>query len=256
MQKTGKFSDNHAERPNSDNVKRYAKRYQWLPDRPHRGFSCGGDVDAFGDESLYKPSLLGSAIISPCEVEAGALSPLTVTFTAGPAGVPEGTRVKLVIRGQSPLGRLPDFTLSCAATCELEQINMGFVVKKGCLNDGDVVRLDWPAFQWTPLAGRREFKVVFNYGAGRPEQRFPESLVVSILPKSCSYFNACLPCTHPEGQDIDVRVTARDEYDNRASYSGELQMETPQGSQKITLVDGIGSCRNTFLERKCYKDLR
>jgi mycothiol synthase len=77
------------ERPDSDSVSRvsrYAVRHKWHPQRPHRGYSCNGDVDAFGDESLYKPSQFGAASVKPENITAGAKSYLTLTFTAGICG--------------------------------------------------------------------------------------------------------------------------------------------------------------------------
>jgi len=228
-------------RHDNDQIERYSPRHQWLPNREHRGFSCNGDVDAFGDESLYKPSHLGFANAEPCEVEAGTHSPLTLTFTAGLVGIPEGATVTFAMRGQAPLGRLRGLTLSCSVACELEEKGQGFVVKKGQLTSGDSVILTWPAFQWTPLAGRREFKVIINYGNGRPEQRFPEPVVIQILSRAFSCLEATIPCTHRSGHEIDVRVTARDEYDNRVPLSCEVRLATPQGEQTLTLADGMGT---------------
>lgn len=231
------------ERPDSDRIERYAPRHKWLPDREHRGFSCDGDVDAFGDESLYRPSRLGSASAEPREVEAGTHSPLILTFTAGPAGIPEGATVTFAMRGQSPLGVLPDFPLPGSGACVLEAKHHGFVVKKGRLAEGDSVTLTWAAFPWTPLAGRREYKVIINYSSGEPEQRFPEPVVIRVRPRALSRLDAAVPCTHRGGHEIDVRVTARDEYDNRVLHSGGVRLATPHGEQTLTLVDGMGTCR-------------
>jgi mycothiol synthase len=231
------------ERPDSDRVERYAPRHTWLPNRPHRGFSCDGDMDAFGDESLYRPSRLGCATVTPGDVEAGARSALTITFIAGPAAVPENATVTFAMRGQSPLGRLPDFALSCSGSCDVEKQPCGFRVMKGTLAEGEQVTLAWPAFQWTPLAGRREFKVVVNYGDDRPEQRLPEPLVIRVGPKALSRLEATVPATHPAGSDIRVQLTARDEYDNRVPYAGQVAVDAGNGETLLRMVDGFGSCR-------------
>jgi len=233
-------------RPDSDRIERYTPRHKWLPQREHRGFSCDGDVDAFGDESLYRPSQLGSAAAEPSEVEAGAHSPLTLTFTAGPEGIPAGARVAFVMRGQSPLGKLPEFTLSGPERCALEPCARGFALGGEALAPGDQVTLAFPAFAWTPLSGRREFKVVVRYGDGQPEQRLPAPVAIRVQPRECSRLEAVLPPTHGAGQQVRLRVTARDEFDNRAPFTGSvhltgLHLSEPGGEQVLPLVDGIGT---------------
>ncbi len=229
------------ERPDSDRIERYAARHKWLPNRQHRGFSCDGDMDTFGDESLYRPSLLGCAKVAPSEVEAGALSPLVITFIAGPSAIPEDATVTFAMRGQNPLGRLPDFDLTCSGQCGLEKHRNGFRVKNGVLTEGQKVTLNWPSFQWTPLAGRHEFKVIVGYGDGRPEQRLPEPLVIRISPKALSHLEATIPSSHMIGSDIRVQVTARDEYDNRVPYTGKVSVDAGQGEVSLRIVDGFGS---------------
>jgi mycothiol synthase len=231
------------ERPDSDRVERYAVRHKWLPNRQHRGFSCDGDMDAFGDESLYRPSRLGCATVAPREVEAGARSPLAITFIAGPAAVPEGASVTFAMRGQSPLGCFPDFDLACSGSCDVEKHRSGFRVKKGALAEGKKVTLAWPSFQWTPLAGRREFKVIVGYGDGRPEQRLPEPLVIRVVPKAFTRLEATIPCTHRSGPYIRVQVTARDEHDNRAPYTGDVTLNAGDGETRLRMADGFGSSR-------------
>ena len=135
------------------------------------------------------------------------------------------------------------FTLSSSGDCDVEKKGHGFRVNKGALIEGDTVRLTWPAFPWTPLAGRREFKVIINTEAGQPEQRFPEPLVIHVRPNSPCRLEASVPCTHRRDTEILVHVTARDEYDNRARYTGEITVRTEEREQKLMLVDGAGSCR-------------
>lgn len=234
-------------RADRDRLERYAPRHQWLPHREHRGYACDGDVDAFGDESLYRASSLGTATIEPAEVEVGACAPLVLTFTAGPAGIPEGTRLAFAMRGQNPLGHLPDFVLTYQCACQLEKKGRGFTIVRGCLQPGEQVALSWPPFSWTPLAGRREFKVIFHFGSKHPEQRLPEPVVVRVLPKPMSRLEATLPCSHRPGQAIRLRVTARDPFDNRALASCDARWAIPgedvSSNQPLRLVDGIATRR-------------
>lgn len=238
-----------SDRPDSDRVSRYTPRHKWLPHREHRGYSCDGDVDAFGDESLYRPSQLGLAAAEPAEVEAGAHSPLTLTFTAGSAGIPEGATVRFTMRGQSPLGKLPESALrgplaqGKPGSCTLEPRQRGFIVSRGCLESGDSVSISFPAFTWTPLSGRHDYKVVVSYGDDRPEQRLPEPVAIRIRPRAASQLEATVPPTHAPGQEIDVRVTARDVFDNRATHTGPVRLTAPRGEHTLTLAAGIGTAR-------------
>jgi len=105
------------------------------------------------------------------------------------------------------------------------------------------VALTFPAFTWTPLAGRREFKVIVDYGGDSPEQRLPEPVAIRIRPGTLSRLEAIVPLTHGDGREIDVQVTARDEFDNRALFHGPVQLTSLRGEQTLTLSDGIGSAR-------------
>lgn len=227
--------------PDLARIERYAVRHRWLPNRPHRGFSGNGDVDAFGDESLYKPSRLGTVRVEPCEIQAAAESPLVLFFTAGEDGVPVGATVTFVIRGQQPLGHLPEPRITGPDHCELTVKGLSFAVKKGCLAEGDSVTLAWPSFRWTPLAGRRELKGVLNFGAGKPERRFPEPIVIDIHPGDLSRLEATLPGSHRPGEQVDLRVTARDRHDNRVPYSGTLHLSLPQDEREIVIEKGIAT---------------
>ena len=223
-------------RPDADRVEKYRLRHKWLPDRPHRAFSCNGDVDAFGDESLYKGSLIGRAAAEPREVVAGSTSPLKVTFTTGPAGVPEGTRVSLVMRGQAPLGRaFGGLTSRGPEKCELESNGRGCLLKKGSLCEGDEIVFEAEPFEWTPVAARREFKVVLSYGADRPEQRLPEPVVIDVIAGPLEEVEVTLPCTRPPGSPITAHVTTRDEFDNRVPSARAVWV----GDEYEVLVRGM-----------------
>ena len=231
------------ERPDDDRVGRYKPRHRWLPQRQHRGYSCNGDVDAFGDESLYKPSQLGAASASPDTVAAGGTGPLTLTYTAGPAGLPEGARVTFAMRGQAPLGlgRGP-FALDGPGACQLEPAGSGFLVKGGSLKEGDMVTLAQDAAPWTPLAGRREFKVVIDYGGGEPERRLPEPVAINVLPRKLHRLEATLPCTRRGLGRLPLHITARDEFDNRALCNGPIDVRCADEAQTVRMIDGIARC--------------
>jgi len=234
------------ERPDADRLERYAERRKWLPGRLHRGYAGPGDVDAFGDESLYKPSLLGTAEARPSSVVAGQESPLRLVYTAGPAGLAAGAAVTFVMRGQGPLGSgLKEFDVAGPPGCAFEARRWGFVLKEGALTEGQSVTLTAGAFAWTPLAGRREFKVVLRLGDGRAEQRLPEPVVINVLPRPAERLDVILPCTHRPSEGLDACVTVRDRYDNRVPLSETVRIEdagatAPMagGRSTVTLAPG------------------
>jgi len=242
------------ERPDGFDTNRYVRRRKWLTNREHRGGPTGGgDMDMLGDESLYRPSCLGRAGAHPHEVQAGATAPLTLWFEAGPAGVPEATEVRFAMRGQSPLGvqfqaSRPDapgfITLAGPAHCELEPLAPGFRVKKGHLREGERVEIragGTEGFQWTKLAGRREFKVVFEYPDGAAQERLPEPVVIVVKPREARRLEATVPCTRSRQGPIRLYVTARDEFDNRAMLAGHLHIKG--SADPAALVDGKAECR-------------
>jgi len=234
------------ERPDADKIDRYPWRHVWLPGRPHRGFALMGDVDAFGDESLYHPSQLGTVSVSPSRLVAGQTMPLHLTYTAGPAGLPEGCRLTYVMRGQQPLGRLEaDYTLEGPGCCMLVPADrgFGFWLQKGSLQQGQKVDLKVEAFEWTPLAGRREFKVVINRGDGRPEVRLPEPVVIDVMPARLCRLEALVPCTRRRWAAVVCQVTARDAYDNRILRTGSVTFEADGGARDVCMVAGIGRGR-------------
>ncbi len=245
-------------RPDSDHPENFVLRHKWLPDRAHRGGRRGGgDVDFMADESLYHPLRLGMASVVPSEVLAGSPMqvPLTLAYTAGPAGLPTGASVTFVMRGQRPLGfglqtGRPDtagnLNLKGPPGCGLEPVSAGFRVRKGCLREGQSVQLvvNRPEeLRWTPLAGRREFKVVVNYGNGEPEQRLPAPVVITIQPRSLQRLEATIPCTRTPGEPVHVHVTARDEYDNRAPVSGEVEITLEKQRARVPMADGVARAR-------------
>ena len=232
-------------RPDADRLDRYPRRHKWLPDRPHRGYALAGDVDAFGDESLYRPSQLGTARADPVRVTAGDVAPLCLIFCVGPAGLPEGARVTYVMRGQQPLGRFEsDYALCGPDGCVLDpaEKGFGFILRQGCLQENDRVVLAVEPFQWTPLAGRREFKVVVDVGADRPQQRLPEPMVLDLLPGRLARLEAILPCTHRPGEALALQVTARDGYDNRVSENSLLEIRAGEQRTAVQMVSGAAEC--------------
>ena len=233
------------ERSDMDTPSRYPRRYQWLPHRPHKGYALSGDVDAFGDESLYRPSQLGTAWAMPSAVVAGETSPLSLTFTAGRAGLSEGAQVTFVMRGQQPLGRRwTGYAVRGPEGCALEpaQQGPGFVLRQGRLSEGESVILSFDPFRWTPLAGRREFKVVIDQPDVKAQQRLPESVIVDLLPKPLARLEAILPCTHRAGEVLALHVTTRDEYDNRVPLTGMVRVSHVGQSDDVPMVAGMAQC--------------
>ncbi len=219
-------------------------RYKWLPNREHRAYlKQAGDVDAYGDEWLYKPSQLGSARAAPAAVGAGEESSLRLTFTVGEAGLPAGGSLLFAIRGQDPLGfgnAAPE--VRGPAGREFQARPRGFAVKGGALRAGDEVTLSWPPFTWTPLAGRREFKVVLS-SPGLPERRLPESVVVEVRPRALAGIEVTLPCTHRGGEELPVKITARDEFDNRVPLAGKVTLGDPEGEIPAAMTGGLADAR-------------
>ncbi len=228
------------DRSDSDDISRYRPHQRWLPNRPHQGYSCSGDVDAFGDESLYHPSRVGTGQVTPTRVMAGETAPLELAFTVGDEAIPEGASITFVMRGQTPLGRdRPAFTLTASTEATLALQPWGIRIEQGCLQPGDSVRLQTPPFPWTPLAGRREFKIVITYPDNRPEHRLPAPLVIDIEPAPLERLEVTLPCTHNTGDGISARITTRDRFDNRVAVDGPLTLQMADHSATVYLRDGL-----------------
>jgi len=77
-----------------------------IPDRMV-GESTGNACDARADESMYKPSTLGSASVDIDSVTAGEDKPFTLTYRTGSLALPTGTTVKFWMSGQGSLGTSP-----------------------------------------------------------------------------------------------------------------------------------------------------
>jgi len=233
-----------SERYNADRPERYRPRSKWLPDRPHKAYSSCGDVDAFGDESLYKPSLLGSARVEPTEILAGSTAPLKLIYTTGSVQLTTGTVVSFCMRGQDPLGRLPQkCRIQGPDNCILQSRGLGFLVEEGVLTEGQQVILSWEPFRWTPLAGRREFKVTFTFPGQDVEQRLPEPVVVNVMPLEADRLEVIMPCTHKPDEKVEVRVSVRDRFDNRVLTNCSASLfGTGIEKKDINIVSGIGDC--------------
>jgi len=104
------------------------------------------------------------------------------------------------------------------------------------------VTLSCPPFAWTPLAGRREFKVVIRRDKNGSEQRLPEPLAIEVLPGPPNRLEATLPCTHRPGDALSALVTLRDRYDNRASWEGMVDLWDGRKSHSLAVTGGRGTC--------------
>jgi hypothetical protein len=212
-------------------------------------------MDFMGDESLYRPSDLGSASVMPARVLAGSQmeEPLTLTYTAGRAGLEEESAVIFSMRGQGPLGfnwetgnpeHPGSLSIEGPGHCELEPSPRGFRVKKGRLGEGETVtlRIQRPQkLRWTPLAGKREFKVVIDPGHGEPQRRLPAPLVIHVSPRPFDHLEATVPCTREPGKPLVVHVTARDEFDNRVPFSGHVDLRLGVQGIVVPMVRGIAN---------------
>ncbi|HPN85282.1 MAG TPA: hypothetical protein PK821_08110, partial [Victivallales bacterium] len=72
---------------------------RWLKNRLV-GESSGNTMDSRGDESLYKPSRLGTAKCSLRTVLAGENKAFTLEYIAGKEELPAGTKIKFWMPGQ------------------------------------------------------------------------------------------------------------------------------------------------------------
>jgi len=220
-------------------------------------------MDFMADESLYQPSSLGYASVEPREIIAGTEKGLRLMLHVGPSVIPKGASVYFSMRGQRPLVvdfQTPEFhepvfiRIYGPERCELEALPsasirarglLGFRVKKGKLVEGDEVTLvtePSDGFVWTPLAGKREFKVVVNYNDGSPERRFPEPLVINVQPRPLHHIEATIPCTRRGDSQIRIHITSRDEFDNRVSESGEVHVRLGDRSATTHMIDGLADC--------------
>jgi len=89
-----------------DYAERVVPLHRWHPDRPV-GESTGYTGDARADESLYRPSTLGSARIDPQKVTATEDRAFTLQYRAGSYPLSAGARVLFFTPGQGSLGISP-----------------------------------------------------------------------------------------------------------------------------------------------------
>jgi len=227
------------------------RRRRWMPDRA-AGRPSRGEVDALADESLYRPSALGTAWADVSSVAAGENRPFQLWFRVGRAGIPEGTEVIFHTPGQAPLGTRPQtddperpafVEAHGPERVELAPLCLGFRVERGRLQAGDQVWLTIgkaAGFTWTPLAGRKELKVIVDVGHGEPQMRLPEPVVVRVLPREPDHAEVFLPTTASEGDTLRATVTVRDSFDNRVPYDGPIALGPGAGTREAHLTDGIG----------------
>lgn len=225
-------------RKDDDRPERYPPRHVWLPARPHRGFSGNRDTAAFGDESLYHPSRLGIAGVTPLRVHANEKAPLRLWFTAGPDGLAQHTSVLFETRGQSPLGHgFPGFTVGVPDD-RIAPLATGFRAGGRPLKPGETIDLIAPPFRWTPLAGRIAWQVILDPGNGAPQRRLPEPLTVEVLPGPASRLELTVPCTHP-GNTLAFVATLRDTHDNRVPADDRIHIETRNETRSVSMREGI-----------------
>lgn len=233
-------------------LSRFTERRRWHPTRKHLGgLAGGGDIDALGDESLYKSSTLGEAGIDTPEVRAGSEQPFTLWFRGGDTPLRPGAQVAFYVRGQQPLGtplqhRSPDakgfVEIVAPSHLELAPRTLGFRVVTGELRKGHVVELrvgHTAGFTWTPLTGKREFKVVILTHPDEPQMRLPEPLVVDVLPLEAERLEALVSCTPRHEDTVKATITIRDRFDNRVPVDGEGRVRFGDAGRDITFVRGI-----------------
>ena len=225
----------------------FQPRRVWHPNRMH----MRGDIDALGDESLYRASSLGTARIEPSVLAAGEDLPFTLTFRVGQAGLPAGAVVRFSMRGQVPLGtrtqandpeRRGYVEIAPADHATLEFVGpLGFRLADGALRAGDVVELrvgHGRGFTWTRLAGKREFKVTVQLHPAEPQMRLPEPVVVHILPLEPQSLDVLVDAT-PCGGAATATVTVRDEHDNRVELDGIVTLAAGEKELAAIFVNGI-----------------
>ncbi len=227
-------------------------RRRWNGNRPI-GRPSRLDVDAFGDESLYRPADLGTAGCSLAEVFAGQEQSFELWFQAGPAGVESATTVSFYTPGQRPLGTAvqdseagrPGFieVVESPSTAVVRPAGTGFQLTAGRLRPGDRVTLRIGAkggFRWTPLAGRKEFKIILDPGHGEPQMRLPEPVVVRVMPGPAHHADIILPGSAAPADPVRVTVGIRDEYDNRVPVEEVYTVNTPGMATRVPVYEGLG----------------
>lgn len=259
-----------------DYARMLIRRRRHHPDRaPGRPFF--GECDALGDESLYRASELGRAGASIREVAAGADCPFAVWFEAGPAGLGPGSEVFLHLAGQSPLGTepqrrdpglpgwveilyegsarlgfLPPLREACEPGPGQKRVMparspwMGFAVEAGTVRPGERVALSFGAaggFLWTPLAGRKEIRVMVNPGCGEPVLRLPEPVVIEVLPGRPERLEALLPGTADQGAEVTGSLRVADRFGNTVPWDGLARVCLAGCRRAAPVLGGLGRVR-------------
>jgi mycothiol synthase len=208
-----------------------------------------GEADCLADESLYKGSALGSARVEPDTVPAGGQMAFRLIFRVGPAHLTAGTQVLIHIGGQGWLGTPPQtkdpaapgyVTAQGPAHAGVETLGFGFAVTRGELREGDEVRLEVgreTGFTWTPLAGRKELKVMV-VEPGEPCRRLPEPVVIRVQPGPAARAEVLLPATARPGEPVEARLTIRDAFDNPVPLDGHARFIHSGGETIAPLVRG------------------
>jgi len=247
-----------------DYPQQVTKRRRHYSGRPV-GRPSHGECDAFADESLYKASELGEAGASVAAVEAGADVPFHLWFRVGSAGLSSGASVLFYTPGQRPLGtplqahspEQPGFVeVTSPQDGRVAAMGSGFRVVSARLLPGEEVRLcigRQAGFRWTPLSGRKEFKVVIDVGHGEPLMRLPEPVVVRVVPCEPDHLDVFLPGSASKGQQLLATVSLRDRFDNRvprdagvhisAGESGQVTASLQAGLARVPVMDMASEVR-------------
>ena len=229
---------------------------RWNQGRPTAQFS-DEVVAARGDESLYRPSTLGSAQASVTQVAAGENKPFELVYRAGSHSLNVGSSVVFWMPGQKSLGTVPqdkDPERPGFIECEspdgvsvelLSRGNrpcIGFKIVEGTLTEGDEVRLSIGrkgGFVWKLLASRKEFSVIVDEGFGEPKMRLPEPVVIEVMPLEPDHIDVFLPACFDKKRPLTATVSLRDRYDNRVNHNGPVTIETEEAKRTICLSRGL-----------------
>ncbi len=243
-----------AEHPDSYSLdEHFTLRHRWYPGRSLRPLA-GGEIDALGDESLYAPSRLGRAGCDISTVPAGARKSFALFFEVGPDGLPAGVQVWFAMRGQSPCGdRLTASDVARGSGVELLEAESGMLGFRttGDLAPGERVELvvgGPEGFRWTPLAGRREFKVIVDLGDGSPRRRLPEPVAIDVRPRPVDHLDVFGPGSRVAEAPVHATVRARDEFDNPVLTCGEVRTAyAPSDAEALRVtacVDDVSGISN------------
>lgn len=237
---------------NLDRLDRYSPRKHWLPNREHRVRRTPGDFMA--DESLYHASRLGQGRVEPDQVIAGSplQQPVRLIYTAGEAGVGQGSSITFEMTGQFTLGfrwqcNHPDAEGHCTITVPegiaFTPLMAGLRIDRGHLTRGQEIIITLEKIQglsWTPLAGRREFKVLIDPSHGEPRQRVVESAVIQVLPAPVARLEATLPCTRQStSNETIITLTTRDAMDNRVESDSLVEVSLAGQTRVVGLQRGL-----------------